>query len=130
MSHKNIFLYSFCSLFLRLVMGKVNVRVWNKGDQLKLRSEYAKFKKRTTMIFTLFPFVQLMFGWTPFLWQYVISYHKTAHKKHIISTTVNHIYVVFRAHQLWLVYYYCSLALRENVLAVNGSNIRQWWIQV
>ena len=25
-------------------------------------------------------------------------------------------------------YYYVSLALRENILRVNGSNIRPWWI--
>lgn len=29
---------------------------------------------------------------------------------------------------LWLLYYYVSLALRENILRVNGSNIRDWWI--
>ena len=31
-------------------------------------------------------------------------------------------------HQLWLLYYYSSLALRENILLVNGSNVRPWWI--
>ncbi len=27
-----------------------------------------------------------------------------------------------------MLYFYCSMALRENVLMVNGSNIRPWWI--
>lgn len=29
---------------------------------------------------------------------------------------------------LWLLYYYVSLALRENILRVNGSKIQSWWI--
>lgn len=29
----------------------------------------------------------------------------------------------------WLVYMYVALAMRENVLYMNGSNIRSWWIQ-
>eukprot|EP01130_Rhizamoeba_saxonica_P013894 TRINITY_DN5985_c0_g1_i1.p1 TRINITY_DN5985_c0_g1~~TRINITY_DN5985_c0_g1_i1.p1 ORF type:complete len:207 (-),score=15.14 TRINITY_DN5985_c0_g1_i1:38-658(-) len=28
----------------------------------------------------------------------------------------------------WLLYYFVSLALREHILKVNGSNIRSWWI--
>lgn len=30
--------------------------------------------------------------------------------------------------QIWLLYYYITLALRENILRVNGSTIRPWWI--
>lgn len=30
--------------------------------------------------------------------------------------------------QLLLTYFYLSLALRENVLRANGSNIQRWWI--
>jgi hypothetical protein len=29
---------------------------------------------------------------------------------------------------IWLLYYYVSLALRENILRVNGSKIQSWWI--
>eukprot|EP00884_Botryococcus_braunii_P014814 jgi/Botrbrau1/23333/Bobra.0102s0067.1 len=29
----------------------------------------------------------------------------------------------------WLLYFYTAMALRENVLRLNGSSIRQWWIQ-
>lgn len=31
-------------------------------------------------------------------------------------------------HQLWLLHYYMALAVRENILAVNGSDIQTWWI--
>ncbi len=30
--------------------------------------------------------------------------------------------------QVWLLYYYTTLALRENILRSNGSNINGWWI--
>jgi len=30
--------------------------------------------------------------------------------------------------QVWLLYYYISLALREHILKVNGSLIKWWWI--
>merc|ERR1712137_1286239 len=30
--------------------------------------------------------------------------------------------------QIWLLYYYSTLALREQILRVNGSNINRWWI--
>ena len=30
----------------------------------------------------------------------------------------------------WLCYFYLALSLRENVLMVNGSHIKGWWIQV
>ena len=28
---------------------------------------------------------------------------------------------------IWLLYYYLSLALRENILKANGSEIHSWW---
>ena len=30
--------------------------------------------------------------------------------------------------QAWLLFFYTSLALRENILRVNGSDIRPWYI--
>ncbi|KAG8390488.1 hypothetical protein BUALT_Bualt01G0088600 [Buddleja alternifolia] len=32
-------------------------------------------------------------------------------------------------YQAWLLYLYTGLALRENILRVNGSDIRPWWIK-
>ena len=39
------------------------------------------------------------------------------------------LWVALQAYAVWLVYFYASLALRENVLVMNGSDIRPWWIQ-
>ena len=30
--------------------------------------------------------------------------------------------------RLWLLYYYSALAVRENILQANGSDIKDWWI--
>jgi len=88
-------------VFIRLMMGKVEMKMWKKGDMDQFRAEYNKFKLRTTIIFIIFPLVQLLLVANRFL---------------------------FTLHQTWLIYYYTSLALRENILQLNGSNIKAWWI--
>ncbi len=35
----------------------------------------------------------------------------------------------FQCYLAWLAYFYLAMALRENVLVMNGSSIRSWWIQ-
>lgn len=91
------------SVFLRLCLGKVNVKVWKRGERVQSRDEYEKFKFRTTFIFIIFPALQLYFGTEP-------------------------LGLLAKAHSLWLCYYYASLALRENILQVNGSAIKDWWV--
>ncbi|KAG6488005.1 hypothetical protein ZIOFF_056763 [Zingiber officinale] len=34
----------------------------------------------------------------------------------------------YNSYRAWLLYLYTTLALRENILRVNGSDIRPWWI--
>jgi len=89
------------SNFLRHVLGHVSVRVWNESDKKQLKNEYNKFKKVGTMSFILFPLAQLIIG---FSW------------------------VIHQWHQAFTMYYYFSLAIRENVLKLNGSRIKRWWI--
>ena len=36
--------------------------------------------------------------------------------------------VLFQLHQLWLLYYYFTLSLRENILYANGSSMKSWWL--
>ena len=74
-----------------------------------LCSKYNKFKSRTTLIFILFPLIQLAAGW--FL--------------KLDSTSCD---LLLKAHQLWLLYYYTTLSLRENILWANGSDILHWWL--
>jgi hypothetical protein len=82
------------------MMGHVNVRVWKQSEKQHMKLEYNKFKFRTNFVYVLFPLLQMYFV-SPLL---------------------------FKLHQLWMIYYYLTLALRENMLAINGSNIKPWWI--
>jgi len=97
------------SFFCRLLLGRVNLKVWNSQERDRLRDEYHKFKFRTNLLFIAFP-VMVLFShyYLRFVWA-------DTHWMNIL-------------HQLWLLYFYASLALRENILLVNGSNVRSWWI--
>lgn len=89
------------SNFLRYILGHVSVRVWNESDKKQLKSEYNKFKQLGTSWMIIFPVMQLVVG---FSW------------------------VVHQWQQVFTMYYYFSLAIRENVLKLNGSRIKRWWI--
>jgi len=78
------------------------------SDRNKLRSEYHKFKDRTTIIYILFPLAMLG-----------VQYGEEFLKDGQWSMRFQH---------LWMLYYYVSLALRENILKMNGSRINSWWI--
>jgi len=90
------------SFYVSLFLGKMNVKQYRKEDRLKLKKEYHKFKERTD-IFFLFAITLQTFV---FLGNRVTE-------------------LLFLS---WLLYYYVTLALRENILKVNGSNIKGWWI--
>jgi len=45
----------------------------------------------------------------------------------IIQYLFPRLYFVQAIFQIWLLYYYVTLALREHILKVNGSNINRWW---
>lgn len=90
------------SVFLRFMLGKVNAKLWKNADKISMKNEYNKFKNRSTLLFILWPLLQLFFPALPDFF--------------------------FKLHQLWLMYYYNTLSLRENILQANGSNIQSWWI--
>jgi hypothetical protein len=49
------------SLFLRFALGKVNARVWKRSEVIQLKTEYNKFKHRTTYVFILLPLLLIWF---------------------------------------------------------------------
>lgn len=56
---------------------------------------------------------------------HTLSYVHPIHPPRLVWLDVTWVYALVH---IWLLYYYISLALRENILRVNGSNIRPWWI--
>lgn len=96
-------------IFSRFFLGKIRLKMYTESDKLRLRDEYNKFKVRAAIIYLMFPLIVMIFHYyLRFLW------------------TDTHWINIF--YQLWLLYYYVSLAIRENILVANGSNIKDWWL--
>ena len=97
-------------LFMRLMMGRVNMSLWKNADRMMFKDEYNKFKHRTTILFILFPLCQMVLALVnPTLWESQGE-------------------LILKIHQLWLLYYYLTLSIRENLVLANGSDILHWWI--
>ncbi|XP_077248284.1 uncharacterized protein LOC143887922 [Tasmannia lanceolata] len=94
--------------FLRMFLGPINVRATRKDVQLKVKEEYNSYRDRTAFLFLLFPSTLLLLrSW---MWNGCFPV------------------LPVQLYQAWLLFLYTSLALRENILRVNGSDIRPWWI--
>ncbi|KYQ88186.1 transmembrane protein [Tieghemostelium lacteum] len=98
---KSKFIPETGSIFVRLFLGQVNVKHYRESEKFRLKQEYEKFKMKTNPQFLLFVVLLYLYPDRSF---------------------------VTTSWQIWLLYYYVTLALRENILLVNGSKIRNWWI--
>ncbi|XP_059662078.1 uncharacterized protein LOC132308108 [Cornus florida] len=94
--------------FLKMFLGPINVRATRKDVQLKVKEEYNSYRDRTALLFLLFPSTLLILrSW---IWDGCLPVFPV------------------QLYQAWLLFLYTGLALRENILRVNGSDIRPWWI--
>ncbi|GMH28782.1 hypothetical protein Nepgr_030625 [Nepenthes gracilis] len=94
--------------FLKMFIGPIDVRATRKDVQLKVKQEYNRFRDRTAFLFLLFPSALLVLrSW---IWNRCLPAFPV------------------QLYQAWLLFLYTGLALRENILRVNGSDIRSWWI--
>ncbi|KAI3904492.1 hypothetical protein MKW98_014672 [Papaver atlanticum] len=94
--------------FLRMFLGPICVRANKKDVQLKVKEEYNSYRDRTAFMFLLFPSALLLLR--AYVWSGCLPT------------------LPVQLYQAWLLFLYTSLALRENILRVNGSDIRAWWI--
>ncbi|XP_053678253.1 transmembrane protein 120 homolog isoform X2 [Anopheles nili] len=87
------------SQYLKIILGDVNVSILNRNDKIRYKDEYEKFKLILNVIGLLLSFLNILFN--------------------------------YRALELvflfLLVWYYCTLTIRESILKVNGSRIKGWW---
>jgi hypothetical protein len=88
--------------YLRMILGgDLSVSILNKSDQWQYKESYERFKLRVTVIIM------------------------------IISLLMCTIIPVNRAldalFHFLLIWYYCTLTIRESILVVNGSKIKFWW---
>uniref|UniRef100_A0A8C4E6I5 Transmembrane protein 120A n=1 Tax=Dicentrarchus labrax TaxID=13489 RepID=A0A8C4E6I5_DICLA len=88
-------------LYLSLVLGNVNVTLLSKQSKFAYKDEYEKFKLCLTVLLLLFSIICYFF----------VSYR-------FLDAILNFL----------LVWYYCTLTIRESVLITNGSRIKGWWV--
>ncbi|KAK4872873.1 hypothetical protein RN001_014902 [Aquatica leii] len=86
-------------IYLKIILGNVNVSILNKEEKFKYKDEYEKFKLVLSIIGFALALVNLMTRFRPLELSYIFL----------------------------LVWYYCTLTIRESILKVNGSRIKGWW---
>ncbi|KAA8540125.1 hypothetical protein F0562_026817 [Nyssa sinensis] len=94
--------------FLTMYLGPINVHATRKDVKLNVKEEYNSFRDRTAYLFLFFPSLLLMLR--SLMWDECLPA------------------LPVQLYQAWLLFLYTGLALRENILRVNGSDIRPWWI--
>uniref|UniRef100_A0A3Q1HAW0 Transmembrane protein 120A n=1 Tax=Acanthochromis polyacanthus TaxID=80966 RepID=A0A3Q1HAW0_9TELE len=100
-SEMEAFLPKKNGLYLSLVLGNVNVTLFNKQAKFAYKDEYEKFKLYLTVALMLCSFICYFF----------VSYR-------FLDAILNFL----------LVFYYCTLTIRESILITNGSRIKGWWV--
>ncbi|KAB1255258.1 Transmembrane protein 120B [Camelus dromedarius] len=88
-------------LYLNLVLGNVNVTLLSNQAKFAYKDEYEKFKLYLTII--------LLLG-------------------AVACRFVLHYRVTDEVFNFLLVWYYCTLTIRESILISNGSRIKGWWV--
>lgn len=87
--------------FVGLFLGGLNVRFMRKSERLQFKTDYEKMKMKLAPGLVVLALICL--GFENNRWLHMVL-------------------------QMCLSLYYVTLAIRENILRVNGSNIKSWWI--
>jgi hypothetical protein len=100
-------MYGYCSEdvafspYLSIILGSnLNVSLLNPDDRYRYKEEYEHFKMTVTYVLLAMLLIAYMF---PFP---------------VIDALCNFL----------MVWYYCTLTIRESILRVNGSKIKGWWV--
>ncbi|XP_029426982.1 transmembrane protein 120B [Rhinatrema bivittatum] len=88
-------------IYLNLVLGNVNVTLLSNQAKFAYKDEYEKFKLYLTII--------LLLG-------------------AVACRFILHYRVTDEVFNFLLVWYYCTLTIRESILICNGSRIKGWWV--
>jgi len=105
---------------LLYMLGRCSQVVVSRPDLgIRLKEEYYAFRDKTVGIFVAAPTVLLL----------------GLHRAHAVQAAEGEATLLpvlgsgIQLYVAWMLYFYTSVALRENVLVMNGSNIRAWWMQ-
>eukprot|EP01025_Chloroclados_australasicus_P020156 TRINITY_DN2118_c0_g1_i2.p1 TRINITY_DN2118_c0_g1~~TRINITY_DN2118_c0_g1_i2.p1 ORF type:complete len:396 (-),score=37.94 TRINITY_DN2118_c0_g1_i2:168-1355(-) len=104
---------------LNLLLGsKTDVRTIRQDRAIRMKEEYHKFRDRMAFILLVMPAL-LVIG------MHRADLRRAADEPYTLTPPL---LTGVQVNLVFLTYFYIAMALRENVLLVNGSNIRAWWI--
>ncbi|CAH1112621.1 unnamed protein product [Psylliodes chrysocephalus] len=86
-------------VYLKIILGNVNVSILDREEKFKYKDEYEKFKLILSIIGIVMAALNFAVRFRPLELSYIFL----------------------------LVWYYCTLTIRESILKVNGSRIKGWW---
>jgi len=88
-------------IYLRIILGTVNVSLISKAAKYGYKNDYELFKLRVTSVaFALSLLILTILKYR--FWETILTF--------------------------LLVWYYCTLTIRESILTNNGSRIKGWWV--
>ncbi|KAF2360236.1 TMPIT-like [Trinorchestia longiramus] len=85
--------------YLKIILGGINVSILDKNEKFRYKDEYEKFKLVMSLLALGISLINCL-------------------------TNVRTMDVI---HMFLLVWYYCTLTIRESILKVNGSRMKGWW---
>lgn len=86
-------------LYLRIILDGINVSFINPEQRFKFKEQYEKFKTAVSALILLVAVLNLLF-----------TYRAIDAVLHFL-----------------LVWYHCTLTIRESILVINGSRMKGWW---
>ncbi|XGW18304.1 hypothetical protein V3C99_002717 [Haemonchus contortus] len=87
--------------YLSLILGKnLNLSLLTKDDKYKYKTDYELFKWKVTLAIFVVVILSYLFPWR------------------VMDSICNFL----------MVWYYCTLTIRESILRINGSRIKGWWV--
>lgn len=108
-------------MLLQLLLGnKVSLVTFRADQSIAMKEEYHSFRDRSALI---------MLAGPALLWLGMQRANVLQKQRADGHTFAPGLMTGVQAYLLWLSYFYLAMALRENVLMVNGSHIKSWWIR-
>ncbi|XP_071849621.1 transmembrane protein 120A-like isoform X2 [Apostichopus japonicus] len=89
------------SFLLNVIVGQISLSLLTKAEKYDYKQGYEQFKLYTTIIMLVYSLVNL----------FIVQYR-----------------FIDAIYHFMIVWYYCTLVLRENILRHNGSRIKGWWV--
>lgn len=89
------------SFLLKVIIGQISVSLLTREERYDYKEGYERFKLYTTIIMLIYSLVNL----------FIVQYR-----------------FIDAIYHFMIVWYYCTLVLRENILRHNGSRIKGWWV--